>query len=632
VQVIATAGHVDHGKSTLVRALTGTEPDRWAEERRRGLTIDLGYAWTTLPSGQQVAFVDVPGHERFIGNMLAGLGPTQAVLFVVASDEGWRRQSDEHLAAVTALGLRHGILAVTRSDRADPSSALAQAQAHLATSSLGEVPAIAVSGTTGSGLQELRGLLDDVVAAMPVPDPAARVRLWVDRSFTMRGSGTVVTGTLGAGTIRVGDTLELRGELVGVRALQTFGQNHTEVQGVARVAVNLRQVSFHDVARGDALVTPGAWPTPRTVDARLIPSTWPGAPDDGRVPNEGPLPENLGTDWHDALAGELMLHVGTIATPVHVRPLGADTVRLTIRSGLPLQAGDRTILRDPGRQRIVAGALVLDVDPPTLLRRGAAAVRGRELDRASGKPDLMTEVRRRGATRLSELVALGISRQVLENALDNGCTTSGLRRDGDWLVTSGRWAQWVLALTAAVDAHAIDMPLDPGLTLEAARHVCGLPDVRLVAAVAHDGRLQVDAGRVARPGAAPEFGPAEVGLQDLESRLQDRPFDAPERRDLQRWGLGPRELAAAERVGRILRLADDVVLLPQTPALATRALAKLPQPFTTSEARQTLMTTRRVAIPLLEHLDAIGWTRRLDAGHREVSRPPQASAEGREAD
>ena len=242
MQVIATAGHVDHGKSTLVRALTGTEPDRWAEERRRGLTIDLGYAWTTLDSGERVAFVDVPGHQRFIGNMLAGLGPAPAVLFVVAADEGWRRQSQEHLAAVTALGLRHGILAVTRSDRADPGPALAEARAQLAASSLGEVAAVAVSGTTGSGMDELRQLLDDLVSHLPTPDRAARVRLWVDRSFTIRGSGTVVTGTLGAGTIRGGDTLELRGEPVRVRALQSLGQDHQQVQAVARVAVNLRQV------------------------------------------------------------------------------------------------------------------------------------------------------------------------------------------------------------------------------------------------------------------------------------------------------------------------------------------------------------------------------------------------------
>ncbi|MHB1472877.1 MAG: selenocysteine-specific translation elongation factor [Dermatophilaceae bacterium] len=622
MQVIATAGHVDHGKSTLVRALTGTEPDRWAEERRRGLTIDLGYAWTTLDSGERVAFVDVPGHQRFIGNMLAGLGPAPAVLFVVAADEGWRRQSQEHLAAVTALGLRHGILAVTRSDRADPAPALFEARARLAASSLGEVPAVAVSGTTGSGLDELRRLLDDLVSALPAPDPTARVRLWVDRSFTIRGSGTVITGTLGAGTIRVGDTLELRGEPVRVRALQSLGQDHQQVQGVARVAVNLRQVAVDDVARGDTIVTPGAWPTTRTVDARLVPSTMPVLHDDGgdaatgRQPNTGPE-----TRWSDALAGELMLHIGTVAVPVHVRPLGRDTVRLTMREALPLQAGDRTIVRDPGRQRIVAGALVLDADPPVLRRRGAAAVRGRQLAGASGTPDLVTEVSRRGAARVADLAALGIPEQVLGNAPGTGRTASGLRRDGEWLVTPEQWGHWVRDVTAAVDASTVANPLDPGLSLEAVRRACGLPDVRLVGAVARDARLQLHAGRVTRPGAAPSFGPAEAGLQALESRLQQTPFDAPERRDLERWGLGPRELAAAERAGRVLRLADDVVLLPVTPALAMRVLATLPQPFTTSAAKQALTTTRRVAIPLLEHLDARGWTRRLDAGHRDVVRP-----------
>ena len=622
MQVIATAGHVDHGKSTLVRALTGTEPDRWAEERRRGLTIDLGYAWTTLDSGERVAFVDVPGHQRFIGNMLAGLGPAPAVLFVVAADEGWRRQSEEHLAAVTALGLRHGVLAVTRSDLADPAPAIAEARAHLAASSLGDAPAVAVSGTTGSGLDELRRLLDDLVSGLPTPDPAARVRLWVDRSFTMRGSGTVITGTLGAGTIRVGDTLELRGAPVRVRALQSMGQDHQQVQGVARVAINLRQVAADDVARGDAILTPGAWPTTRTVDARLVPTNMAvvhggsGDASSGRQPNDDP--ENR---WSDALAGKLMLHVGTVAVPVHVRPLGPDTVRITTPEALPLRAGDRAILRDPGRQRVVAGALVLDSDPPALRRRGAAAVRGRELADASGTPDLLMEVGRRGAARVAVLAALGIPEEVLADAAGAGRTASGLHHDGEWLVTPEQWGQWVGDLTAAVDANTVTSPLDPGLSLEAARRACGLPDVRLVRAVARDAGLRLDFGRVTRPGAAPSFGPAEAGLRALESRLQQTPFDAPEHPDLERWGLGPRELAAAERAGRVLRLPDDVILLPLTPALAMRVLATLPQPFTTSAARRALTTTRRVAIPLLEHLDARGWTRRLDAGHREVVHP-----------
>ena len=222
MHVIATAGHVDHGKSTLVRALTGMEPDRWAEERRRGMTIDLGFAWTTLPSGRRLAFVDVPGHERFVPNMLAGVGPVPVALFVVAADEGWMPQSTEHLAALHALDVRHGLLAVTRSDLADPAKALARAGTELAATSLGQVDAVAVSGVTGAGLGALRAALDRLLGTLPEPEPDADVRLWIDRSFTVKGSGSVVTGTLAAGTIRAGDELVVAstGARVRVRGLQ----------------------------------------------------------------------------------------------------------------------------------------------------------------------------------------------------------------------------------------------------------------------------------------------------------------------------------------------------------------------------------------------------------------------------
>ena len=209
MHVIATAGHVDHGKSTLVRALTGMEPDRWAEERRRGMTIDLGFAWTVLPQGEQVAFVDVPGHERFVTNMLAGLGPVPAVMFVVAADEGWMPQSAEHLAAVDALQIEHGLLVITRADLADPGVATELAVAELAGTSLAAVECVAVSGRSGAGLNELRSALGRLVARLPAPDVAAPVRLWIDRIFSISGSGTVVTGTLPAGTVSEGDELEL---------------------------------------------------------------------------------------------------------------------------------------------------------------------------------------------------------------------------------------------------------------------------------------------------------------------------------------------------------------------------------------------------------------------------------------
>jgi selenocysteine-specific elongation factor len=206
--VIATAGHVDHGKSALLRALTGMEPDRWEEEHRRGLTIDLGFVGTETERGP-IAFVDVPGHERFVGNMLAGVGAVPAVLFVVAADEGWMPQSAEHLTALHALGVEHGVLAVTKTDMMEPELAAEEALEQIRRTSLGDVPWVPVSARTGDGLRALRRALGGLVARLPAAARQAPLRLWVDRGFTIRGAGLVVTGTLPAGTVRPGDTLEL---------------------------------------------------------------------------------------------------------------------------------------------------------------------------------------------------------------------------------------------------------------------------------------------------------------------------------------------------------------------------------------------------------------------------------------
>ena len=593
--VVATAGHVDHGKSTLVRALTGTEPDRWAEERRRGMTIDLGYAWTTLPSGAQVAFVDVPGHERFIGNMLAGLGPAPAVMFVVAADEGWRRQSDEHLAAIDALGLRHGLLAVTRSDLAEPMSATAQAQERIRRSSLGDIEAVTVSGATGQGLPELRAALDRLTVSLPPPRRDGRVRLWVDRSFVIRGSGTVVTGTLGAGSLHVGEELELRGRVgrrrrVTVRGLQSLHQDTERASAVARVAVNLRSVDVNEVRRGDALLTPGAWLPTSAMDVRL----------QGVDVEPRDLPE------------QLMLHVGTVEVTARVRPLGGSIARITVAEPLPVQVGDRAILRDPTRQTITCGVTVLDADPPRLNRRGAAARRAAALADATEIPDVAQQVSRRGYVRRADLVALGVT--------DEATTApEGVREVGRWLVSDEQWERWAQRLEAALTAREAAAPLSPWLTTEAARHEVGAPDLDLVSALAVDADLTSSGGRLSRPGAKADLDRGAAGLATLENRWAADPFVAPEHHDLAAAGLGTRELAAAVAAGRVLRLPGDVVLQPSAPALAMRVLAALPQPFTVSQARQALGTTRRVAVPLLEHLDAKGWTVRIDETRRRVA-------------
>lgn len=657
MHVVATAGHVDHGKSTLVRALTEMEPDRWAEERRRGLTIDLGYAWTSLPGAGDVAFVDVPGHRRFIGNMLAGLGPSPAVLLVVAADEGWRAQTEEHLRAVEALRLGHALVVVTRSDLADPGPAMAAAQERVGQGSLelpgslgsprspgqgAAVPAVAVSAVTGEGMPALRRALADLCGRLPHPPSGGRVRLWVDRAFTVRGSGTVVTGTLEAGTLAVGDTLTLShrsvegtaATSVTVRGLQSLGRPTEQVTAPARVAVNLRGVPVDTVSRGDALLTVGAWPLAAQVDVRLdVPA--------------------------DELPTYLTLHVGAADLPVRLRPLADRAARLTLPRGLPLQADDRAILRQPGVEGALTGLVVADVAPPRLARRGAGVRRGERLlaeatrcgsgpggTRGAGEAStspaerLAVEVRRRGHLTLAEARLLGLdidappgpttagaaSREVTPAggvsapAETPAPTDEQVIRAGDHLVSPSVWSTWRQALLESVDHRARQEPLDPFLPLAAARDRAQVPDVQVVEDLAADAGLVIERGRVSRPGTRPSLGTAQAGLDAVLARLVDDPFAAPEAHDLRDLGLGPRQVAAAVATGQLVKLGDDVLLRPTGPAAAMAVLARLPQPFTTSEARQALGTTRRVAIPLLEHLDARGWTRRVDAGHREVVR------------
>jgi len=575
VHVIATAGHVDHGKSTLVRALTGMEPDRWAEERRRGMTIDLGFAWTTLPSGATVAFVDVPGHERFVPNMLAGVGPVPAALVVVAADGGWMPQSAEHLAALDALGVRYGLLAVTRSDLADPTPALAQARAHLAESSLGHVEAVAVSGATGAGLDELGKALDRLVARLPVPDTAAPVRLWVDRSFTIRGSGTVVTGTLGAGSIRVGDALELAAShrLVRVRGLQSLGAPAQQATGVARVAVNLRGVERTEIRRGDALVSPDRFQLTDLVDVRLH-----GDP--------------VGT-----LPPEVTLHAGSAAVIASVRPLGTDTARLRLSAPLPLRIGDRALLRDPGRHHVAGGVTVLDVVPPPLRRRGAAAARAAVLSTMDGTSDEAGELRRRGLVRRSDLARMGVP-----------VATAPVT--ADWHADPAHWAALRRRLAEEVARYRDTHPLEPGAPVEMLRQLLRLPDRALVTAlvtpplVAREGRISSGA-----PGGLP--APIARAVDQVRTELAGQPFRAPDSERLAALGLGPKEIGAAVRAGALVRIAEGVVLLPDALDAAVPVLAKLSAPFTMAQAREALGTTRRVAVPLLELLDRRGVTRRL---------------------
>lgn len=559
MHVVATAGHVDHGKSTLVQRLTGMWPDRLAEEQRRGLTIDLGFAWTTV-DGRTIAFVDVPGHERFVGNMLAGVGPVAAVMFVVAANEGWMPQSEEHYAALQALGVTHTLVAITKADVDDPKNAIAQVRERFP-----EAPVV-----LGTEMERVRAELVALVDGLPAPDRDADVRLWVDRSFTVRGAGTVVTGTLGAGTIRVGDELDCGGRRVTVRALQSLGQDRTEVAAVARAAVNVRGADRRDIARGHALRTPDAWLDASEIDVALRAK--------------------------DTLPRQVTLHIGAAAVPVQVRPLGAAAARLRLSRPLPLRIGDIGVLRDPGGQRTVVGFEVLDVRPAPLRRRGDARIRAAELATGHVAPPV--------CARAEELRAMGFP-------------VEG-RRLGEWVVDHRWWTQQRAAATDAVDRWAADRDIAAGMPLESLRQALSLPAIELVAPVLDGSGLQVVDGRVRRPGAGlPER--VDTAVRTLEERLRATPFRAPEADHLAELGLGPKELAAAVRAGRLTRIADGVVLGPDVADRATEALAALPQPFTVAEAKRAWETTRRVAVPLLELLDTRGVTRRSADGTRRLS-------------
>ena len=578
MDVIATAGHVDHGKSTLVRALTGMEPDRWEEERRRGLTIDLGFAWTTLPSGRRLAVVDVPGHERFVGNMLAGVGSVPAALVVVAADDGWSAQTAEHVAVLDALGVRHALLAVTKADLADPAPVLADVRERLAATSLGsgpmgEVPGVAVSAATGTGVPDVVAALESLLAGLPTPDREAPVRLWIDRAFPVRGAGTVVTGTLAAGRVATGDRLQLGGREVGVRGVHSLGQPVERAEATARVALNLRGIAVEELSRGDALLTPGAFRSTAELDVTLA-----------RQPE-------------DRLPAEVVVHVGSAAVGARLRPLDGVAVRLRLATPLPLRVGDRLLLRDPGARRVF-GADVRDVDPPELRRRGAARRRAEELAaRPTGTAGAAAELARRRFVRAADFAAMGWPVPEQATAV------------GPWLLAPGLVDELAAALPGIVARYRQLRPLEPGPPVAVARRALELPDDELVPAVVRE-PLALREGRVV---AATAGLPARVqqAVDGIRATLAADPFAAPDADQLRAAGLGPRELAAAVRDGQLVRIAEGVFLAPGVEEPARARLAAVPQPFTLSQARSAWGTSRRVAVPLMEWLDARGATERL---------------------
>ena len=587
--VIATAGHVDHGKSTLVNALTTMDPDRWEEEKQRGLTIDLGFAWTTLKSGADVAFVDVPGHERFIANTLAGLGPAPAVMLVIAADEGWKEQTSEHLEAIDALGIERGIIVLTRMDNGQRISE-ADVRDKVAGTSLSVAPIFAVSARTGEGMEELRGGIDKLLPADEVLQQACAMpaRMWIDRAFSIKGAGTVVTGTWAAGSVNIGDRLKLvtaSGEHdVTVRGLHSENSAVDKAEPVMRLALNLRGLDADAISRGDVLTeAESTWWQPEVIDVR-----WRTGPKLDSVPRK------------------LNLHVGTASVPVHVRGLDAEHARLTLQGrAFPLRLGDRLALRGPGLDAL-AGVEVVDMDPPLLNRRGAPVRRAQAL-RDQNPFDASAYVARKEAVMKETLAAAGF---------DVANKPASLVEFRSWWVNAQAIARWTAQLRTLFDTHLTDHHLSDGLPLATALSALALPDDSLVSIAVAGARLKRDGAIIRDPHAAPrDLGPAEKSVAIVEAQLAKEPFVAPDAGTLDELGLGPIELAAAERAGRLLRVGP-IVLLPSAPQQAAEILGQQPGEFTLSQARQALGTTRRVAVPLLEYMDARGLTRRTSDSAR----------------
>ena len=623
IDVVATAGHVDHGKSSLIVKLTGIDPDRFVEEKRRGLTIDLGYAWRTLPSGREVGFVDVPGHERFIGNMLAGVGPVRLVLFVVAADEGWRRQSEEHLQILNVLGVTGGVIALTKCDLVDPDVLRATEQdvrARLRGTTLRDAPIVPVSSHTGEGIDRLEAALDSMLTSAPAPE-AGRTRLFVDRIFTIKGAGTVVTGTLTGECVSVGEEVELypTSRRARIRSLQTHKRMQDRACPISRVAANLVGTEREELERGDVLGRPGDWLPTETFEGVLRPVRDLGRPLTAR--------------------GAFKLYAGAAETDAKIRLLGAEEldaggeayVRIRLARPLVLDVFDRFVLREMGRRETVAGGVVLDVAPPS--RSGAGALL-RLSARASASraelPSLLAS--ERGAVRArdaDQLTGASASDADAGSQPERGQLSGQLSGQ-----MSGQMSGWLVrpdvreaadgGLRDAIAAFHRAHPLEEGAGLPEARRAvaealrrAGAPDDEDLVQALVD--AAVDAGGLVRTATTIRLDSHRVELgarsKDLERLLAavggEQEATPATVKDLLAAGIGRDVIEAAARSGLIVRASPELVF---TPDLVARAEALVRAAgaggITVSAFREGLGTSRKYAVPLLEWFDQRGLTRR----------------------
>jgi selenocysteine-specific elongation factor len=609
--VIGTAGHVDHGKSTLVHALTGIDPDRLAEERARGMTIDLGFAWLTLDDGREVSIVDVPGHERFIRNMLAGVGGIDAVLLVIAADEGMMPQTREHLTILDVLGIRHGIIVLTKVDLVEPDwLALVRddISTALAGSGLAGAPLVEVAAPRSIGLGALRSAIAALCDRAAVQRSAhGTPRLSVDRAFSIAGFGTVVTGTLLDGPLRIGDEIEftptgLRGR---VRGLQMHRRSVAEALPGARVAVNVAGVARSAVRRGDMLAPPGWIQPSERVDARLH-----IAADAGR-----PVEQNMAVDIYVG-AAEVRAAV-TLLDAEQLAPGSAGWVQLRLAGATPVSRGDRFVIRQPSPGVTLGGGVVLAAHPPRH-RRHRPEVIATLAALARGTPeDLVCEALADGAPQscVALVRATGLTTALLAEAAGRLVQRDVLRElggAGGWLIAAEAWRRWAAAAVAAAHQYHQAWPLRRGLPLEALRQQTGWPDEafgRAIAALEAAQHLVLAGDVVALPGFSPQPTASQrAQVAAWQQASAANPWAPPS------FGGDDELLAWLVGHGAAVRLPGDIVLA----AAAYHAMVqwigqqlRADGQIAVGQVRDQFQTTRRYALAVLEHLDAQRITRRI---------------------
>lgn len=636
--VVATAGHVDHGKSTLVLALTGTDPDRLPEEKARGMTIDLGFAPLQLPSGQRVGLVDVPGHQRFIHNMLAGVGGIDAALLVVDLTEGWMPQTEEHVEILELLGVPCAAAALTKADLVDDEWAALVAEevsSRLHAHGFRDVPLITVSSVTRQGLDRLLLVLQQRLAELPPAEDRAWPRLWIDRVLKIRGAGVVVTGTLTGGSLETGQEIVVHpgGQRGRIRSLQSHGARIDSAQPGSRVALNLLGVEYDQLQRGQAVVLPD--------DQALSPNPVVRI----RAARRGGQPVHSGE--------RLTCFVGTAEVAATVRLLGADQLppgavgmaQLLLESPLPLRWKDRLILRDPARQLNAAGCQVLEPQAERLRGRRLLRQPGGPLRRRYrslfGTPHPPADVAALQAMASEELqqavcglVALrgalavqALSRELhmpadaCERALADAERAGKAVRVGAFAVSPDALQRLTARVQQAVSVFHERQPLAPGMPRQTLLTELGI-DERLFDALlphwAQQGVVEWDeAAVVRRPGFRPRLAEGDLADRDRLLRLlESQGFTPPTLEELTgREGFRPQLIALLVAQGDLVRVSQDLVftagqmrrVMDVVRALAGRSGGTV-EP---AAVRDALSSTRRFIIPLLEYLDRVGFTRRV---------------------